>query len=234
MRRYSEAVKADATRRMSPPQRQGVQRTSSRWCWKQLRCILWPAKQYVTEFSAYCRERGTYPDQLERWCQDPRMQTKSQYSPCRRSPASSPSRKSRMSWNGSYPKSRQKSSRRLLQSSSPQKRFKLSGERTGAFDLSCNGPEFAALPPEQNRQSSFDWIEAATTPAEKTASTAQSAAHTGCSTHTHKRIAAVWHGHHRNPDWFRGYEPQGRIRCGAGSSPTCPQPCAACGRISIW
>ena len=43
--------------------------TSSRWCWKPLDCSRRPAKQYATELSAYCRERGLYPEQVERWRQ---------------------------------------------------------------------------------------------------------------------------------------------------------------------
>ena len=108
MRRYSEAVKADVRRRMSPPHRQSVAQISaelgihvaslynwrkawrlqgevlpasekepegwdspdkSRWCWKPLGFSRRPAKQYATELSVYCRERGLYPEQVERWRQ---------------------------------------------------------------------------------------------------------------------------------------------------------------------
>jgi len=43
--------------------------TSSRWCWRPLGCSRRPAKQYATELSAYCRERGLFPEQVERWRQ---------------------------------------------------------------------------------------------------------------------------------------------------------------------
>ena len=101
MRRYSEAVKADVRKRMSPPQRQSVARISEelnihvitpyKWrkAWRlqgevvpasekepegwsaadKFTVVLETAGLNVTELSAYCRERGLYPEQLERWRQ---------------------------------------------------------------------------------------------------------------------------------------------------------------------
>ena len=101
MRRYSEAVKADVRRRMSPPQRQSVARISEelgihvmtlyKWrkTWRlqgevvpaserepegwsaadKFTVVLETAGLNATELSAYCRERGLYPEQVERWRQ---------------------------------------------------------------------------------------------------------------------------------------------------------------------
>ena len=101
MRRYSETVKADARRRMSPPQRQSVARISEElgihvmtlYKWRKtwrLQGDVVPASQRepegwsaadkftgvletaglnATELSAYCRERGLYPEQVDRWRQ---------------------------------------------------------------------------------------------------------------------------------------------------------------------
>ena len=101
MRRYSEAVKADVRRRMSPPQRQSVARISAelgihvvtlynwRKAWRlqgevvpasekdpegwgatdKFTVVLETAGLNATELSAYCRERGLYPEQVERWRQ---------------------------------------------------------------------------------------------------------------------------------------------------------------------
>ena len=101
MRRYSEAVKADARRRMSPPMRQSVAQISEelgihvvtlynwRKAWRlqgevvpasekdpegwsatdKFTVVLETAGLNVTELSAYCRERGLYPEQVERWRQ---------------------------------------------------------------------------------------------------------------------------------------------------------------------
>jgi transposase len=101
MRRYSEAVKADVKRRMSPPHYQSVARISEElgiqvmtlYKWRKTRRLqgeLVPASQRepegwsaadkftvvletaglnATELSAYCRERGLYPEQVERWRQ---------------------------------------------------------------------------------------------------------------------------------------------------------------------
>jgi transposase len=94
MRRYSEAVKADVKRRMSPPMRQSVARISEelgihvvtlynwRKAWRlqekvvpasekdpdgwsaadKLTVVLETAGLNATELSAYCRERGLYPE----------------------------------------------------------------------------------------------------------------------------------------------------------------------------
>lgn len=101
MRRYSETVKADVRRRMSPPQRQSVARISEelgihvmtlyKWrkTWRlqgdvvpasqrepegwsaadKFTVVLETAGLNATELSAYCRERGLYPEQADRWRQ---------------------------------------------------------------------------------------------------------------------------------------------------------------------
>jgi transposase-like protein len=101
MRRYSEAVKVDVRRRMSPPQRQSVARISEelgihvitlyKWrkAWRlqgevvpasekdpegwgatdKFTVVLETAGLNATELSAYCRERGLFPEQVERWRQ---------------------------------------------------------------------------------------------------------------------------------------------------------------------
>jgi transposase len=101
MRRYSEAVKAEVRRRMSPPHRQSVAQISAelgihvvtlynwRKSWRLQRevvpasekepegwgttdkftVVLETAGLNATELSAYCRERGLYPEQVERWRQ---------------------------------------------------------------------------------------------------------------------------------------------------------------------
>ena len=101
MRRYSEAVKADVRRRMSPPHRQSVAQISDelgihivtlynwRKTWRlqgevvpasekdpddwsasdKFTVVLETAGLNATELSAYCRERGLYPEQVDRWRQ---------------------------------------------------------------------------------------------------------------------------------------------------------------------
>jgi transposase-like protein len=101
MRRYSEAVKADVRRRMTPPHRQSVAQISAelgihvvtlynwRKTWRlqgevvpasekdpegwgatdKFTVVLETAGLNATELSAYCRERGLYPEQVERWRQ---------------------------------------------------------------------------------------------------------------------------------------------------------------------
>ena len=101
MRRYSEAVKADVRRRMSPPHRQSVARISEelgihvmtlynwRKAWRlqgevvpasekepegwsaadKFTVVLETAGLNATELSAYCRERGLFPEQVEPWRQ---------------------------------------------------------------------------------------------------------------------------------------------------------------------
>jgi transposase len=101
MRRYSEAVKADVRRRMSPPQRQSVVRISEelgihvitlyKWrkTWRlqgkvvpasekepdswsaadKFTVVLETAGLNATELSAYCRERGLFPEQVSHWRQ---------------------------------------------------------------------------------------------------------------------------------------------------------------------
>jgi transposase-like protein len=101
MRRYSEAVKADLRRRMSPPHRQSVARISEelgihvitlyKWrkTWRlqgevvpssekdpegwgaadRFTVVLESAGMNATELGAYCRERGLFPEQVDRWRQ---------------------------------------------------------------------------------------------------------------------------------------------------------------------
>ena len=101
MCRYSEAVKADVRRRMSPPHLQSVSQISAelgihvvtlynwRKSWRlqgevvpasekdpegwgatdKFTVVLETAGLNATELSAYCRERGLYPEQVERWRQ---------------------------------------------------------------------------------------------------------------------------------------------------------------------
>ena len=101
MRCYSEAVKADVRRRMSPPLRQSVTQISAElgmhvaslynWMktWRlqgevvpasekhpegwgatdKFTVVLETAGLNATELSAYCRERGLFPKQVERWRQ---------------------------------------------------------------------------------------------------------------------------------------------------------------------
>ena len=99
MRRYSEAVKADVRRRMSPPMRQSVARISEelgihvmtlyKWrkTWRlqgevvpasekepegwsaadKFTVVLETAGLNTPELSAYCRQKGLYPEQVDRW-----------------------------------------------------------------------------------------------------------------------------------------------------------------------
>ncbi len=101
MRRYSEAIKADVRRRMSPPMRQSVAQISAelgihvvtlynwRKAWRlqgevvpasekdpdgwgaadKFTVVLETAGLNATELSGYCRERGLFPEQVERWRQ---------------------------------------------------------------------------------------------------------------------------------------------------------------------
>ena len=101
MRRYSEAVKADVRRRMSPPMRRSVARISEelgihvmtlyKWrkAWRlqgeavlasekepegwsaadKFTVVLETAGLNATELSAYCRQKGLYPEQVDRWRQ---------------------------------------------------------------------------------------------------------------------------------------------------------------------
>jgi len=101
MRRYSEVVKADVRRRMSPPQRQSVAQISTelgihvvilyKWrkAWRlqgevvpasqkdpdgwsatdKFTVVLETAGLNATELSVYCRERGLFPEQVDRWRQ---------------------------------------------------------------------------------------------------------------------------------------------------------------------
>ena len=101
MRRYSESVRADVRRRMSPPMRQSVARISEelgihvmtlyKWrkTWRlqgevvpasekepegwsaadKFTVVLETAGLNATELSAYCRQKGLYPEQVDRWRQ---------------------------------------------------------------------------------------------------------------------------------------------------------------------
>jgi len=101
MRRYSEAVKADVRRQMSPPMRRSMAQISAElgihgvtlynwrktwrlqgevvpaseketegWCAaNKFTVVLETAGLNSSELSAYCRERGLYPEQVERWRQ---------------------------------------------------------------------------------------------------------------------------------------------------------------------
>ena len=99
MRRYSEAVRADVGRRMSPAHRQSVAQISAelgihvvtlynwRKTWRlqgevvpasekdpgswtaadKFTVVMETAGLNATELSAYCRERGLFPEQVSRW-----------------------------------------------------------------------------------------------------------------------------------------------------------------------
>jgi uncharacterized small protein (DUF1192 family) len=99
MRPYSEAVKADVRRRMSPPHRQSVAEIAQELGIHVITLYIWrkawrlqgevvPATQKepegwkaagkftvvlenaglnATELGAYCRERGLFPEQVDRW-----------------------------------------------------------------------------------------------------------------------------------------------------------------------
>ena len=101
MRRYSETVKADVRRRMSPPARKSVAQISKelgihlatlyawRMAWRlqgevvpasekapetwstadKFTVVLESAGLNATELGAFCRERGLYPEQVDRWRQ---------------------------------------------------------------------------------------------------------------------------------------------------------------------
>jgi len=101
MHRYSEAVKADVRRRMTPPHRQSVAQISAelgihvvtlynwRKTWRlqgevvpasakepegwtaadKFTVVLETAGLNANELSAYCRERGLFPEQVSRWRQ---------------------------------------------------------------------------------------------------------------------------------------------------------------------
>jgi len=101
MRRYSEAVKADVRKRMSPPHRQSVAQISAelgihvitlyKWrkVWRlqgqvvpasqkdpegwgpadKFTVVLETAGLNATELGGYCRERGLFPEQVDRWRQ---------------------------------------------------------------------------------------------------------------------------------------------------------------------
>ena len=101
MRRYSETIKADVKKRMSPPARQSVAQISKElgihlatlYAWRKawrlqgevvpasekapetwstadkFTVVLESAGLNATELGAFCRERGLYPEQVDRWRQ---------------------------------------------------------------------------------------------------------------------------------------------------------------------
>ena len=101
MRRYSEMVKTDVRRRMSPPARQSVTQISKElgihiatlYAWRKawrlqgevvpasekapetwstadkFTVVLESAGLNAIELGAFCRERGLYPEQVDRWRQ---------------------------------------------------------------------------------------------------------------------------------------------------------------------
>ena len=101
MRRYSETVKADVRRRMTPPARQSVAQISKElgihlatlYAWRKawrlqgevvpasekapegwstadkFTVVLESAGLNATELGAFCRERGLYSEQVDRWRQ---------------------------------------------------------------------------------------------------------------------------------------------------------------------
>ena len=101
MRRYSETIKADVRRRMSPPARQSVAQISKElgihiatlYAWRKawrmqgevvpasekapetwstadkFTVVLESAGLNATELGAFCRERGLYSEQVDRWRQ---------------------------------------------------------------------------------------------------------------------------------------------------------------------
>ena len=100
MRRFSEAVKADVRRRMSPPHRHSARISEElgihvitlyKWrkAWRlqgevvpasekepegwsaadKFTVVMETAGLNATELSAYCRERGLFPEQVSRWRQ---------------------------------------------------------------------------------------------------------------------------------------------------------------------
>jgi hypothetical protein len=100
---------------------------------------------------------------------------------------------------------------------------RLSEEERQRILLTCNEPEFAALPPGQivpiladrglfiGSERSFYRV-----------------------LHCHGQATAVdGLGHHRSRALCHGCGPMGQIRCGAGTSPICPPPSEACGSTSI-
>ncbi len=66
--------------------------------------VLETAGLNATELSAFRRQRGLYPDRWSAGGRRPRMPTRSQCSPCRRSPAILPRRERRGSWRSSVPR----------------------------------------------------------------------------------------------------------------------------------
>ena len=101
---------------------------------------------------------------------------------------------------------------------------RLSAEERQRILLTCNEPEFAALPPGQivpvladrglyvGSERSFYRV-----------------LHAHGQAHRRGRAR-----HHRSPEQFHACGPQVRIRCGVGTSPISPPPCAGFGCTSTW
>jgi hypothetical protein len=97
---------------------------------------------------------------------------------------------------------------------------------TGSCSLTCNEPEFAALPPGQIVHVLADRV--------LYIGSERSFYRVACFPPMGKPIGGSEPGQHRSPDWFHACEELGRIRCGAGTSPTCPPLSARSGCNSIW
>jgi hypothetical protein len=91
--------------------------------------------------------------------------------------------------------------------------------------LTSNEPEFAALPPGQIVPVLAD---------RGLHIGSERSFYPGCSTRIARHFDVVEHAHPRSPDQFHACGPQDRIRCGAGTSPISPPPCAAGGCTSTW
>ena len=163
MRPYSEAVKADVRHRMSPPNRQSVveiarelvihaitlykwrkgwrlqgevvpasEREAESWsAADKFTVVLETASLNGTELGGYCRERGLYPEQVGRWnkaAQDanalPLLTMSDQKDLQKRHQEAQREIKRRQHC----------CSRRLLRSSTLQKRSRPTGERAGRID----------------------------------------------------------------------------------------------------
>jgi hypothetical protein len=101
---------------------------------------------------------------------------------------------------------------------------KLSEEERQLILLTCNQAEYASLPPGGSCQP---------LPTRGSLSVLR-AAFIECSMPADRSTGAVEHGHHRSRVQYRGSVRQVRIRCGVGTSPTCPPPFEGSGCISTW
>ena len=101
---------------------------------------------------------------------------------------------------------------------------RLSDEERQRILLTCNEPEFAALPPGQ----------IVPILADRGLLSAQSGASTGCSMPTAKCIVVAGPVLPSSPVRCRGWRPGAPMRCGVGTSPTCPPASVVSGCTSIW